>query len=758
MDADGDDWGSTTQPSATGGVGTDCLDAGTGPGGQLAIAVKPGATEICDADNFDEDCDGTADDADTSVSAAGKVTYYRDDDGDGFANLASAGTPTCDPAPPYIALASSCTAAQLVISPNCDCNDVLNNNGALMDPGNTEVCDGGNVDEDCDGAWDDNDTGGASGKSTYYADSDGDGFGNSSSSVSRCDMPSGYVTNASDCATINAAGTTVAAVDTSARTYPGAQEYCDGVRTDCRASNSTDGQFEFGLISYTTSANAAWNSATFTNVTDRDVTPTYRLAESFTDSNVNGVYDAGETYVDTDGNGVYTGPRTFTLTSSTTYNICPWPSASSWTNASGSTVNGTPPGTANNYYARFVVGATSGTGSTGGITATLRGCPTDAGASCSTAASTNTAITLNGAGIAATSGAPHGGLLKVYPSVTANTPNAVTMSNLTLTGGRGFYATNTRGGAIHLDRNASDTGTEQTLALTNVVITGNSVLNGGGGVALVNSARMTMNGVTVSSNSGAGGGGLLLFNTARVEATGGSITGNSATSSAAGNGGGGIYVQNAAQLSLTNVAVSSNTAPLGGGVLVTNTARVDMSGGSINGNRSSTNGGGGVSMAVNARMRVVNTSITGNCAGSLSGTTCTANNVGGGVLISGSAGNTPTFHCVGSTAATTYGVYANTSTYGGGIAVSANYGNVCLNTCDFGHGGGSSTNNTASSSTNTRSMSYLYSSAWRATSGGGSTWPEGTMGDDQPNGSSKNYAFAGLATPTITTPAACTLP
>ena len=57
--------------------------------------------------------------------------------------------------------------------------------------------------------------------SVYYADTDGDGYGNASSSTNACSQPSGYVANSTDCN------------DTSATVYPGATEVANGIDDDC---------------------------------------------------------------------------------------------------------------------------------------------------------------------------------------------------------------------------------------------------------------------------------------------------------------------------------------------------------------------------------------------------------------------------------------------------------------------------------------------------------------------------------------------
>ncbi|MBM4392209.1 MAG: lamin tail domain-containing protein [Deltaproteobacteria bacterium] len=99
-----------------------------------------------------------------------------------------------------------------------DCDDT----DATINPAATEVCDG--VDNDCDGSTDE----GTSGSTTWYADGDGDDYGDPSGSTSTaCTMPSGYSTTNDDCD------------DTSASINPGATEVCnDGIDQDCDATTA----------------------------------------------------------------------------------------------------------------------------------------------------------------------------------------------------------------------------------------------------------------------------------------------------------------------------------------------------------------------------------------------------------------------------------------------------------------------------------------------------------------------------------------
>ncbi|MES2645135.1 MAG: MopE-related protein [Myxococcota bacterium] len=96
-------------------------------------AVSPAATEVCDTADFDEDCDGVADDDDDSTSSVGKSIWHVDADGDGHGDEADAGTRLCDAPEGYSNNAD-------------DCDDTT----AAISPSEAEVC-GDGLDNDCDG-------------------------------------------------------------------------------------------------------------------------------------------------------------------------------------------------------------------------------------------------------------------------------------------------------------------------------------------------------------------------------------------------------------------------------------------------------------------------------------------------------------------------------------------------------------------------------------------------------------------------------
>ena len=93
-----------------------------------------------------------------------------------------------------------------------DCDDL----DPTISPERTEVCDG--IDNDCDGTVDGPD---AAEARTFFADEDGDGFGNPDRAQVACEAPDGFIETAQDCD------------DSTDARAPGRGEVCDGLDNEC---------------------------------------------------------------------------------------------------------------------------------------------------------------------------------------------------------------------------------------------------------------------------------------------------------------------------------------------------------------------------------------------------------------------------------------------------------------------------------------------------------------------------------------------
>jgi len=120
-----------------------------------------------------------------------------------------------------------------------DCDD----GDASVHPDAVETCD--DRDEDCDGEVDEGL------RSTWYADEDGDGWGDPANAVESCEAPSGFVSDATDCDDANPA------------VHPQADEICNGVDDDC------DGEADEGLLGtwYTDADGDGWGDDATATVT-----------------------------------------------------------------------------------------------------------------------------------------------------------------------------------------------------------------------------------------------------------------------------------------------------------------------------------------------------------------------------------------------------------------------------------------------------------------------------------------------------------
>ncbi len=226
--------------------------------GVPVLACLPPAAHVADGD----DCD----DGDAALSPS--TPWYLDADIDGYG----------DP----LAVTTGCTQPWAHVDNDLDCNDLdfainpttvwpydgdgdgyghpvftvvgcdppdgapeatdCDDSEPTTSPGAVDVCDG--IDNDCDGDFDDVIS------VTWYADDDGDGSGDPTSTIDDCAPQPGYVLNGDDCddgdAFLNARdddGDGVTACDADcddadSSSYPGADDPCeDGVDQDCDGSD-----------------------------------------------------------------------------------------------------------------------------------------------------------------------------------------------------------------------------------------------------------------------------------------------------------------------------------------------------------------------------------------------------------------------------------------------------------------------------------------------------------------------------------------
>jgi hypothetical protein len=243
-DTDEDGYGSPSftttaceQPSGYLVDSSDCDDANS--------MINPDGSEICDGE--DNNCDGAIDDADSTVDVATGFVFYEDSDFDGYGDIDST-TQACAAPAGYVSDASDCDDTDGAINPDTiwyadadsddygnidnsttscsqpagyilnslDCNDF----DATINPNITEVCDGD--DNNCDTLVDDEDPQvDPSGFNVFFEDSDGDGYGLDTSTLSACIVPDGYAEFGGDCD------------DTDVDVFTGAAERCDSKDNDC---------------------------------------------------------------------------------------------------------------------------------------------------------------------------------------------------------------------------------------------------------------------------------------------------------------------------------------------------------------------------------------------------------------------------------------------------------------------------------------------------------------------------------------------
>ncbi len=150
-----------------------------------------------------EVCNGADDDGDGAVDEGLRAAWYADADGDGY----GAGYAV-----------ERCARSAGWVAAGGDCDDA----DATRAPGRTERCNG--ADDDCDGDLDEGVI------QRWYADADGDGWGDADAPIDACAAPAGAAAEPGDCD------------DADATAFPGASEACDGVDQDC------DGTIDEGVL------------------------------------------------------------------------------------------------------------------------------------------------------------------------------------------------------------------------------------------------------------------------------------------------------------------------------------------------------------------------------------------------------------------------------------------------------------------------------------------------------------------------------
>ena len=270
-DLDCDDAGEGTATTAT----TDCDDA--------EASINPNAAEVT-GDETDQDCDGME-------------TCYADADADGYRSRSTVAS-----------LDTSCGGAgeASASTPSGDCDD----SEAAVNPGEAEVCDAAEVDEDCDGLSND---ASAVDATRWYDDTDADGYGDPSLSELACEAPLGSADNADDCDPSDSA------------TSPDGTEVCGGGDEDCDGLIDDDDPSVSGILTLYTDADGdgygdagaaisgcAPSGSVVANADDCDDTDplTHPSAAETTADGVDQDCDGGDVcHADADDDG-YRGPGT----------------------------------------------------------------------------------------------------------------------------------------------------------------------------------------------------------------------------------------------------------------------------------------------------------------------------------------------------------------------------------------------------------------------------------------------------------------
>lgn len=148
-------------------------------------------------------CNGIDDNCNTNIDEGVLSVFYEDADNDLFGN--------------ELISVLSCNAPFGYVTDHSDCNDNIATGNAVY-PGATELCN--ETDDNCDAVVDEGV------QVLFYADADGDGFGNVAVTILACTAPPGYIVNSSDCNDD---------INTGATIHPSASEICNNIDDNCNA-------------------------------------------------------------------------------------------------------------------------------------------------------------------------------------------------------------------------------------------------------------------------------------------------------------------------------------------------------------------------------------------------------------------------------------------------------------------------------------------------------------------------------------------
>lgn len=280
--------------------------------------------------------------------------------------------------------------------------------------------------------------------------------------------------------------------------------------------------------------------------------------------------------------------------------------------------------------------------------------------------SVNSNVTITGPGpnLLTISG---GGASKIF-SIT-ETP-VVNISGMTLTGGNGVGTPSGFGGAVY---------NQGVLTLTNMVITGNSAADDGGGVYNSTDDSVTIISSIITNNTaGSRSGGVHNNEGATLTITDSIISNNMSNGPAGvGVGGGGIYSEDGSTLSVTNSTISNNQSLSSGGGITADSITLTVTNSTISGNSAAGRFGGGIACDVDTTATITGSTISGNTTGT----------TGGGIHIGADTNDLITI--------TNSTISGNSATDGGGIfrtagaslTVTVSYTTIANNTATATGGG-----------------------------------------------------------------------